>query len=162
MFKILLLVALVVACSAKLHQPFAKAHKADMSKVLDIRGGASVGPINSENLPMISAAMGIMYSAEMLFMSGEANKKYLKEPTGNKYSAEMTKWFGLSLLQSSIMQYMVATSGGAESVTKALGVAWPMGLAFVLWRRSEGMFHDQVALGLNVVFSAVSAYLAWM
>jgi hypothetical protein len=161
MYKTIFFIALIVACSAKVHKPFAKTSKADMSKVLAVRGGANVGPINSENLPYISAAMGVMYSMEMLLMSEDATKKYLKEPVANKFSAEMTKWFGLSLLQSSIMQYMVAKSGASEAVTKAMGIVWPMGLAFVLWRKSEGMFHDQIAVGINVAFSAVAAYLAF-
>ena len=58
-----------------------------MSKVLDVRGGASVGPIDAEKLAAAGIVMTSLYSLEMLFTSKDAGKKYLKQPVSDKYTS---------------------------------------------------------------------------
>ena len=70
-------------------------------------------------------------------------------------------WFGLALLQNAIMSYAVYNDGGASSLVKGMGMAFPVGLAFILWRKQEGMMHDNVAIGMNVLMTALSVYIAF-
>ena len=132
-----------------------------MSKVLDVRGGASLGPIDADKLAAAGIIMPALYSLEMLFMSKEAGKKYLNQPTPDKYTSEMTMWFGLFLLQNAIMAYAAYADGHASSLVKGMGMAWPIGLAFILNRKSEGMFHDNVAIGMSIAMTALSLYVAF-
>ena len=131
-------------------------------KVLDIRGGASLGPIDAEKLALVGGTiMPALYSMEMIFMSKDAGKKYLKAPAPDKFTSEITMWFGLALLQNAIMAYVISSGGQSDLVVKGMATAWPIGLSFVLWRKSEGMFHDPVAVALNIIMTALSLYVAF-
>ena len=136
--------------------------KTSVSKALDIRGGASLGPITPDIAFMANVVGTVLYSAELGLTSSAACNKYFGET--NAIAEQSLGYFGLMLfLYTSIMLYLNKSVGvSSQILCKCSAGVWAAYLLQCAYDFKYRIFKTKQPMFIQAVMTALLAYCGFM
>ena len=128
---------------------------------LDVRGGASLGPITPGIAIYINLVGCAGYAAEMMLTTKAALAKYWGTQ-GIGQEAALISWFGWAIAEQTVLIAILLCLGvDAVLLCKASAVCWIMSGVKYAMDYSNGLIKDNSALFTIPVVAAVLAYCGY-